>query len=199
MRFDMFSAPTASFRDQLLADQPAIGPDGATWKLVRWGQKGYQYWGFSRTAPGDITLAWTSASGIREHQDRIAAVDELEKRLVMWGDGWRQRDEEQRLNRARVAHDLFRIRCAMPEGWRWSKWGLLGESYSIQRPYVRDEPRSPMQTIYPHDLYRDDGHADRIIASISSWVWPPVAIAIVEDDIDEVVAADADEQLGMVL
>lgn len=197
MQLDMFSASTASFRDQLLADQPAVGPDGATWELVRWGQKGFQFWGFARTAPGEITLAWIN-SGIREHQDRIAAVDELELRLRQWGDDWRARDEKKALRSARVGADLFRIRCAVPQGWRWDQWGLGTSSWSIRRPYVRDEPHSPMQTVYLCDLYNDEGLADRIIASMAAWVWPP-APEPASVDVEEQAVVDEDEQLGMAL
>jgi hypothetical protein len=169
MQTDLFTITAAAFRDRLLAGEAVEGSDGATWQLGRWGSTGYQFWGFSRQAPGDIVIAFSGSGGLRQHHDRGEAVADLERWLQQHGAAYRARDQESAARRQRVAADIERIKAAIPDGWEWQDYGLGSGSWRIARPYVYGEPRAPLQSVYACDLSRDPNHADRIIAAMDGW------------------------------
>lgn len=155
-----------SFRETLLTREPAVGSDGATWKLVQFGERGWQTWGFLRTAPGEPhALAWVN-SGIREHKTAGAAVDDLIEKLVTLGPQWVLRDEWWAARRKRIASDKARIIAAVPGDHE------VFEAASHFHIWRRD-PGGLSIRVYICDLANVAGMADRVIEAIAAWLAVP--------------------------
>lgn len=187
-QIDMFATPSASFRDQLLAGESVVGSDGGIWKLARFGEKGWQRWGFLRTRAGeDRPLAWTN-SGIRDHKDRAEAVDDLIAKLKTLGPSWRRDDEWWAARHARIEADKARVLAAIPPAMEVTDRDSM---ISIRDP-LRDQF---FANVYICDLANVKGHADNVIKRLLAWKAPTLD----EDEPADDEAQDDGEQLGMAL
>lgn len=161
-QLDMFAAPVAAptFAEILATLEPAIGPDGATWHLVLFGQKQTgQFWGFTRQAPGNLKLSWLGELGLPPQPTPAAAITKLVEALDRFAERWRKADEDRAARKARIEADRARIIAAAPEGWR------AYESQDTIRLQPDDGSYFPL--VYTCDLANNPRYADSVIARLT--------------------------------
>jgi hypothetical protein len=161
-QLDMFAAPAAApgFAEILASREPAVGPDGATWQLVLFGQKQTgQFWGFTRQAPGDLKLSWIGELGLPPQPTPAAAVAGLVALLGRRAETMRAADADRASRKARIEADRARIIAAAPEGWR------VFESPATIRLQPDDGSYFPL--VYTCDLANNPGYADSVIARLA--------------------------------
>jgi hypothetical protein len=169
-QLDMFAAPAAvpTFAEILASREPAIGPDGATWHLVLFGQKQTgQFWGFTRQAPGDIKLSWLGELGLPPQSTPADAITKLVEKPGRGAERMRKADEDRAARKARIEADRARIIAAAPEGWR------VYESQDTIRLQPDDGSYFPL--VYTCELANNPGYADSVIARLASLYCEEVA------------------------